>query len=294
MVSIDHLPRRDEKQWATLIGDFSGGMAANVAVAYARLGGSVALLARVGRDRFGELSLNALRQTAVDVSHVMEIDSPTFWTFSLIDGNGEKAMVEFASEALHPPWDAASDIVDAKAVYTIGSEATAALESFTTHHSRGITTVVDADFAEIESEMAIRALLRVTGVLFCNGETAKRLTESRSPRESARLLSASGPRTVVITLGKRGALGFDRDEGFARVKGLEVKSVDTTGAGDCFAGSFLYARARSWPLNASLEIANVMAAMSTTAFGCQAGIPSRDELMASPLGRDLSFRRLLS
>jgi sugar/nucleoside kinase (ribokinase family) len=179
LVSIDHLPRRDEKQWAKLIGDFPGGMSANLAVTFARLGGSVALVAHVGRDARGATSIEHLRQTAVDISRVTEVDDPTFWTMSLIDARGERSMVEFASEAIHPPWELAVPGAFGKIAYTIGSETSAAIEPFRQFQARGMITAVDADYAEIQSERQLEQLLGVTTVFFCNSATARRLTKQR-------------------------------------------------------------------------------------------------------------------
>ena len=203
-------------------------------------------------------------------------------------------MVEFASEAIHPPWGSVASVQGAKALYTIGSETASARETFEGMRSRNVVTAVDVDFAEIDSDAALRDLLRVTTILFCNGETARSLSSKRSAIDSARSLSTLGPRAVVVTLGSQGALVFDRERGSATAQGHAVDVVDSTGAGDCFAGSFLFAWIRAWPLAAALEIANAMAAISTTAYGCQAGVPTSEELLASPLARDAAFRSLLA
>ena len=294
MVSIDHLPRRDEKQWARLIGDFQGGMAANVASTYARLGGTVRLVASVGKDPRGAASIENLSQTAIDISEVNEVDDPTFWTMSLIDSKGERSMVEFASEAIHPPWQSIGDISGTRVAYTIGSETAGAVAVFRHIQSQGVWTAVDADYSEIESEAALHELLSVTTVFFCNSETALRLTKVRPPLEAARKIAAAGPTTVVVTLGRRGAVAVDREEGSARVKGHDVAVVDSTGAGDCFAGAFLYGRIRNWPLQASVELANLMAAVSTTAYGCQSGVPTRAQVLAMSEASGRGFHSLLA
>ena len=230
-----------------------------------------------------------LRGTDIDVSGVVEVDDPTFWTMSLIDATGERSMIEFASEAIHPPWSSVGDGDGARVAYTIGSETTAAVEAFERLQGLGITTAVDADFVEIESKDKLQRLLAAVQVFFCNGETASHLTGRRSPLESAEELVSHGPAVVVVTLGAGGAVAFDRQQGAAQVGGLEVEVVDSTGAGDCFAGSFLFSRIRGWPLEAALELANVTAAISTTAYGCQGGVPTIEELLGSPLAAGRSF-----
>ncbi len=295
LISLDHLPRRDEKQWATLIGEFPGGMAANVAVSFARLGGGARLIAQVGRDRKGAAALAGLRPMSVDVSDVREVDDPTFWTLSLIDRHGERSMVEFASPAIHPPWQAIGEgaIDGVKAVYTIGSETAGAIDLFRTSNALRMTTAVDVDFAEIDNRESFAELLRFTSILFCNADTASRLVDESTPEQAARRLSNLGPPTVVVTLGPHGALAVDKREGEARVAGHYVGAVDTTGAGDCFAGAFLFGHVRGWPLPATLEFANLMAAMSTTAYGCQTGILKLKELAILPVAREMAFQGLV-
>ena len=295
LVSLDHLPRRDEKQWATLIGEFPGGMAANVAVSFARLGGSVRLIAQVGRDFKGAAASASLRATSVDVTEVREVDDPTFWTLSLIDRQGERSMVEFASMAIHPPWHLIREnaINGVKAVYTIGSDTAGAIGLFRASYAQRTTTAVDVDFAEIDSHESFAELLKFTTILFCNSDTACQLVAEATPERAARGLSNLGLPTVVVTLGPHGALAVDKREGEARVTGHDVAAVDTTGAGDCFAGAFLFGHVRGWPLPATLELANLMAAVSTTAYGCQTGILKLKELARLAIARDMAFQGLV-
>jgi len=291
VISLDHLPNPDEKQWANVIGEFPGGMAANVAVSFARLGGRTKLIANVGRDAKGVAALASLRATSVDVSDVTHVDHPTFWTVSLVDRSGQHSMVEISSPAINPQWR----VIDERAIdgltvlYTIGSETSRAAPAFKLCTSRGILTALDVDFSEVDGMASLTGLLELTDVLFCNSETASRLVNITSLEQAVRKLGELGPRTVVVTRGHLGALALDRREGLVAVHGHRVPAVDTTGAGDCFAGAFLFGQVRGWSLRQRVEVANLMAAMSTTAYGCQARLLALDELAALPEARSLAL-----
>ena len=272
VISLDHLPNPDEKQWATVVGEFPGGMAANVAVSFARLGGRAKLIANIGRDAKGAAALSNLHATSVDVSEVALVDHPTFWTLSLV-------VDERATQG-------------AAVLYTIGSETSKAIPAFKLCRSRGISTALDVDFNELDDTDSLIDLLALTDVLFCNSETASRLANVTSLEQAVHRLCERGPRTVVVTRGQLGAMALDRREGLVAVDGHPVPAVDTTGAGDCFAGAFLFGQVRGWSLKQRVEVANLMAAMSTTAHGCQARLLALDELAALPEARSLALAEL--
>ena len=93
-------------------------------------------------------------------------------------------------------------------------------------------------------------------------------------REIYRRASA---RSVTVTLGADGALGFDGREIF-RVRGIDVEAVDTTGAGDIFHAGFLFALLAKRPFPAVLAFGNAAAALSCRKVGGRAGIPSLNEI----------------
>jgi ribokinase len=125
-------------------------------------------------------------------------------------------------------------------------------------------------------------LLANTDVLTPNESEAQALTgiEVRTRKdmdEAARLLRARGVKTVVITLGARGA--FVCAEGIAAiVSGFKVEPVDTTAAGDVFSGALAVALAEGRPLAAAARFANAAAALSVTRLGAQPSAPVRRDI----------------
>ncbi|MBI3990998.1 MAG: hypothetical protein HY350_02500, partial [Candidatus Omnitrophica bacterium] len=93
----------------------------------------------------------------------------------------------------------------------------------------------------------------------------------------ARKLLKMGPRVVVITRGKEGALCVTADDEFF-TPAFSVRAVDTTGAGDVFHGGFIYGLLQEWGLKKVMEFASAVAALKCLKLGGRAGIPTRQEV----------------
>ncbi len=292
LVRVSQLPRRDEKQAATLIGEFPGGMGANVASAFVKLGGSAALFSSVGDDARGRRSLTDLQAIGVDVDNVVTVDDATFWTIALLDAEGEKSLVEFSSRASSPQWDRVewSRLDGAKVAYTVGAEGRQARRLFAECRQRGITTALDIESADLADESTVLGLLQDTDLLFAPARYAQAITKTRSLREAARSLLVLGPSLVAVTLGSRGCI-VASSHGLIEVPGCVVSVLDTTGAGDCFAGAFLYAFVRGWPAKGCAQLANLMAAQSVTAYGCRGRLLTVAQLAELPEAMDMPILR---
>jgi len=98
-------------------------------------------------------------------------------------------------------------------------------------------------------------------------------------KKAAAKLLASGIRRVIITLGSQGSLLATR-EGSDHVAPFAVKSVDSTGAGDAFIGSFAVFLAEGVPEKEAVRRANLYAGLSTTGVGTQKSFYDRERFDA--------------
>jgi ribokinase len=280
-VRIPHLPEPDEKLWVEVIGDQQGGMGANAAAAFAALGGAAALVAAVGNDERGRLALADLEARGVEVSGVARVEAPSFWTLALLGGGGEKSLLQFATPALHVQWDAVDwSILDgATFAHTVADEGEGNLRLIDEAGSRGVGVSVDFEPADLSEDLR-RRLLAGCGVAFATPAAVVSLGGPPEPDAAVGWLMDQGPDIVTLTLGRDGCLVGTRGAESVSVPGIEVEAVDTTGAGDCFAGAFLWALAHGRaPLEAAM-LANSMAAESTTALGSRGRLLSLRELSA--------------
>ena len=125
-------------------------------------------------------------------------------------------------------------------------------------------------------------LLKQVSIITPNETEAELLTgiaviDDASAAAAAAKLRARGVRTVIITLGARGAF-VTTEGGEQLVPGFKVKAVDTTAAGDIFNGALAVALAEGKPLEQAVRFANAAAAISVTRLGAQPSAPTRREI----------------
>ena len=281
---VPSLPQADEKRSATLVGEFGGGMGANVAAAFARLGGRPSLISCVGDDERGRRGLRELAELGVDVSGVQTVAGPTFWTIALLDEQGEKSLIEFPCEASSPPWGridwAALD--GARAAYTVGAEGRDACTLFDECRRRGVATALDIESADLSNAALTSALLERTDLLFAPAAYAQAITGAAAPRDAVPALLEAGPALVAVTAGAAGCVVGTRAGALLEEPGHDVPVVDTTGAGDCFAGAFLFGFARGWAPAQCARLATLMSAHSVTAYGSRGALLDAARLARQP------------
>lgn len=153
-------------------------------------------------------------------------------------------------------------------------------------HAKGIYTVFNtAPAPSTEEVVKMKPFLRYVSLLCPNEHEAALMTginvdSFATAVKAARKIQSLGVKDVVITLGKQGACVVEGEK-TTNVKGIVVKAVDTTGAGDSFVGSMAYFLANGESLASACAKANVCAAQSVTRRGTQSSYPRRSELPAA-------------
>ncbi len=270
----------------TLVGsDFDmgpGGKGSNQAVGVARLGAQSALVGVVGADRLAEIALELYAREGVDTEHLLRAtELSTGVGFIILNQAGENGIiVDLGANRLV---DAAyvdraegrlarSDVV--MAVLEIPVEGAArAMELGRRHGARTILNPAPAT-------ALLPELLRHVDVLTPNDSELRvlmglRPDEPASTLELARALRAAGPRTVVVTMGERGALIVD-GERIEEVPSVSVDVVDTTGAGDAFNAALAVALAEGRELTQAVRYACCAGAMACTRLGVIPALPTRE------------------
>ena len=270
--AVSELPHPDQKVSGRHLGQRPGGMAANVAVAVARLGGSSRLLAAIGDDEAGAQAVAAVRAEGVDVDFVARRAScRTFTCIVLLSPSGEKALIRLETDAYLPrPSDLAERaFLGVRHVHTTYGDAELAIQALSQARARGLSTSVDLEAPDIwRSPDRLGELLPLVDTLFCNRAGREALVAHLGGGE------ADLAREVIITQGSNGSLRLADGER-RHVPGVAVTPVDTTGAGDCFAGAYLLCRLHGSRPADALAFANMAAALSTLDHGAQTALPSR-------------------
>ncbi|MFO0798522.1 MAG: ribokinase [Gemmataceae bacterium] len=288
VVRAGRLPRPGETVGGGTFLKAHGGKGANQAVAAARLGAAVELVARVGADPFGDEALAHFRAEGLRTDHVTRDPAhATGVAVITVDAAGENAIaVAPGANAALTPADvdrAAHGIRNAGVLVT---QLETPLE--TVRHAvrlaaeAGVPVVLNP--APAPDRPLPADLLRAVAVLTPNETEAAALSgvpvvDEASARRAAVALRESGVRAVVVTLGERGVLIADAS-GVESVPAARVRAVDTTAAGDAFTGALARFLAAGLDVRAAARRAGAAAALSVTRVGAQPSLPTAAELSA--------------
>ena len=265
-----------------------GGSASITAVAAARLGLRVALVAAVGRDAAGTFMLDALAREGVDVSAVAIRDGlATGMTVALSRG-GDRAILTAlgAMDSLTAADIPASILNRARHVHvssyflladSLGPGLAAALA---TAREAGATTSLDTNWdpAERWRDERLSAAIAQASLLLPNEAEALALSGAPTATAAALALSAAGPR-VAVKLGPRGVL-VASGSGLHQVSLPPATPVDATGAGDCFNAGLIAGLLNGLSLPRAAALGCATGSLSTGALGGTAGAPGLEQATA--------------
>ena len=286
VLSVKRRPEPGETVTDAQLSKGNGGKGANQAAAAALLGADVQLLGRVGDDGLGEPLVEALADKGVDTSLIeVSPDSSTGTAFIIVTPDGENAIsvAPGANRSLTPDdVDDASGSIAAARVLVAQMEVPpeVVLRAVEVAARQGTRALVNlAPPTEVPQE-----LLAKLDPLVVNEHEAAFLLEEKvegvdGALSAAPELLALGPRSVVITLGKEGAVLSDGDS-TEHVSSPEVEVVDTTGAGDAFVGALAVQLARNESLKDAVAYAARAGAAAVTRAGAQGALPTPETIEA--------------
>ncbi|HMA09524.1 MAG TPA: ribokinase [Ramlibacter sp.] len=260
-----------------------GGKGANQAVAAARLGAQVTLVARLGTDSFGKEALAVYQNEGIDTSFIVQDDhAHSGVALIMVNERGENliAVAPGANGQLTP-----EDVMAARAVI---------------EQANCVIVQLEIPLEAVEAAVHLARLSRVPVIL--NPAPARRLpsellrsVDYLTPNETeaailageqgatadmdslVRLPSVLGVPRLVVTLGSRGACILEGGQP-VQVPAFAVSPVDTTACGDAFNGALAVALARGESLISAVRYANAAGALAATRPGAQPSLPHRKEV----------------
>jgi ribokinase len=283
-----------------------GGKGSNQAVGCARLGAHVDFIAKIGRDAFGDMALHLYRDEGIDVDYVQQIaNAPTGVGFIVVEkSSGQNCIVldPGANELL-----TAADVSAANAALQSASVVLAQLEIPVEAAEAAMAAGRRARAVTILNPAPVRplpgSLLSLIDVLTPNEMEARVLAGRASdsaiePELLGQKLIRLGVKQVVMTLGEKGALLISGASS-KRIPAVQVRAVDTTGAGDAFNAGLATALAHGTSLEQAVRFAVMIGAIAVTKEGVIPSLPRRDEVsqfyrqhgVATPLWLDVARAR---
>lgn len=263
-----------------------GGKGANQAVAAAQAGARTSFIGAIGADEFGARVAAEITENGVDLQLVESAELPTGVAFILVDGKGESSVIVDLGANLilgsevgeRATTISAGDI--AVAQNEIPLDATLAFGAAA--RSVGAVTILNASPFTPACELACRSYeyLIVNEIEFCQltHQSTDSITIADIESALADGIDIEIP-NIIVTVGARGARARIGGEVIV-TEGHIVGAVDTTGAGDCFCGSFAAGLARGLSPSQCLVFANAAAAISVQSPGAGPSMPNYASIAA--------------
>ncbi|MHB1524165.1 MAG: ribokinase [Candidatus Dormibacteria bacterium] len=278
--TVDHIPRPGETLLATREGIDVGGKGLNQAIAAARAGASVRLCSAIGSDGQAHTVSQRIREEGLDPADLLVRPGPTDHSIIYKTPEGQNCIVSTCTAASAIGVEDVAGVLrelQGKDILLMQGN----LSTDTTLHcvlaarERGSLVIVNA--APIG--VGLRRLLSCVDVLIVNEVENHILSRRRQSLQGAEVLLRRGARTVITTLGAKGAL-LCEDDLIKAVAAPEVTVADSTGAGDVFCGVFTAGLAGGQTTETACRWAVSVAALSVTRQGTLAALPTQREMAA--------------
>ena len=283
VLTVPELPSHGE----TILGDqfrvVRGGKGANQAVAAARLGAIVTLVARLGADSFGKEALDAYQKEGINTDFIVQ-DPETHSGIALIMVNriGENMIgVGPGANSRLTPDDvkAASEAIRQADCLLLQLEIPpdavhAAIEIARSNNVRVILNPAPAQKIPTEILKSIDYLTpnETEAALLAGQEQSGNSQDSFS-----RLAAILNVPHLIVTLGSKGAVILENGQ-ITSIPTFSITPVDTTASGDAFNGALAVALARGESLPQAVRYANAAGAITATRPGAQPSLPTKEEL----------------
>lgn len=284
IVRVPQIPRPGETLLGGTFSTAAGGKGANQAVSAARAGGRVTLVARLGRDIFGDEAVAGFRREKLDLRYVVrDAKAPSGVALIFVSAHGENSIaVAGGSNSRLTPADVRRAAPAIKAAKGVLLQLETPLETVIAAAKLAKKAGVPVQLNPAPAQALPDELLANVSILTPNETEAAVLTgievtDPASAASAAEALRARGVSTVIITLGARGAWVASA-AGAGLIPGFAVKAVDSTAAGDTFNGALALRLAEGATLNEAVRFAHAAAAISVTRLGAQPSVPTRAEI----------------
>ncbi len=255
-----------------------GGSAANSLIAIAQLGGQSFFSCCVANDMAGQFFIHDLKQSGLHTNadrHMVD-GAMTGKCLVFVTPDADRTMNTFlgASADLNASFVSEQAIADSDYIYLEGylvtdqrsRDAVLLAKQYAVKHGvKTALTLSDPNMMRFFRDGMLEMIGEGVDLLFANEEEAQELTETDDIDLMVERLK-NYAKTFAVTLGAQGALVFDGED-LHQIKANPVTAVDTLGAGDMFAGAFLYGLTHGYGYEESGQLASLASAQIVTQFG---------------------------
>ncbi len=274
VVETNHVPNNGETTLGTSFSTFFGGKGANQVVSIARLGMEAQMIGACGTDEYGKMALTSLKKENINTEHVFLYPDETTGIASIIVSNADNRIIVVpgANNRLTPTEIelVKNEIVKSKMVVIQleipANTVLAALKLCKEYHIPVVLNPAPVNnFKNDFIDLATYITPNESECISIFGENIEQSLERY-------------PNKLIVTLGENGARFFDGKKHIF-IQGFKTNTVDTTGAGDTFNGSFAVALTEGKNIEEAVRFANASASLSVEKKGAQSGMPSLEMVL---------------
>ncbi len=281
------LPLPGETVLAESTAEVCGGKGANQAVAAAQAGGNVTMIGRVGDDAFGERLVSNLRQADVRTQFVKPtVACPSGLAIVAVEQSSQNSIIVVAGangRMTAADVESARTVIESSDILLLQLEipTPAVVRAVGIGREAGVRVILDPAPAPSDwpptlfnVDLLCPNKSEAAAIL---GTSAEAIDTVHQAESAARLIAQKGARNVVITLGELGAVLFDGKRAM-RVAPYTVEPIDSTAAGDAFAGALAVRWAEQGDLAEAVEFANAAGAIAASRQGAQPSMATRGDI----------------
>jgi sugar/nucleoside kinase (ribokinase family) len=273
---VPALPRPGELVAIDAIRTRAGGCAANVAIDLRKQNLTVDLVGCVGRDVAGETLVKELQAAQINCDQVAyTTEHPTSETVILLVEREDRRYLHafganqaFTIGQIDRDWLAKLDLLYLGGLFAMpGIETDELLTLLAFCREKKVITVIDVVLpTNFKRAAEMEELLPFVDWFLPNDAEAAVLTGETDPLKAICVFRSWGAESLVVTLGRRGAIGFRQDECW-RCSAYPWQTVDPSGAGDAFASGLITGIVKAWDFPRTLVYASALGASATLAVG---------------------------
>lgn len=280
VVETDNVPQKGETVLGNDFHQIPGGKGANQAMAAGKLGGEVNFIGACGKDNFGDTLLSNLKKGGVNVENIHRVEKNTGIASITIEKDGDNRIIVIpgANHSLTPKIITNHiDIIKNASVLLLQLEIPINTMEKTVKLADKYNTTIILDPAPAQ-KLNSDIYNKIDYLLPNQGELKKLLNDSSLTLDNKiNKLLKMGVKNIVLTKGEDGINVYNKNDS-KFYSTLDVKAVDTTAAGDAFAGALAYGLQKNFDENKIYKFANKVAAISVTKIGAQSSLPTMKEV----------------
>lgn len=281
-ILADPFPGKGETVTGSGYAQIPGGKGANQAVAAGRMGADISFISACGNDSFGDTLLKELQSSKVNTSNVMRMDAHTGIALIVREPDGDNRIIIAAGangQIFPSDIEKLINVLKDADILLLQLEIPMETVEYAAEIAKetGTTVILDPAPAVKLSDK----LLSNIDFILPNEHELDLVLENKTGtlEEKAGILAKKGVGALILTAGNKGVTIISKSNR-TKIEAPKMKAVDTTAAGDTFAGAFAYGLANDWDVKKSAEFAVKAASLSVTKVGAQSSIPWLKEVEA--------------